>query len=75
MNKGWKYLVYAGIVFLIAAIAWEAYEVASGERGEFSLTVLAMPKTTLFTKPMEVHLKTGIDPAAALDQTPVSFPF
>lgn len=74
MNKGWKYLLYAGIVFLIAAVAWEAYEVASGERGEFNLAVLSMPKTTLFTKNMETHLQEGIDPNAITPIIPVSFP-
>ncbi|MFS8131499.1 MAG: hypothetical protein ACMG57_06015 [Candidatus Dojkabacteria bacterium] len=74
MNKGWKYLLYAGIVFLIAAVAWEAYEVASGERGEFNLVVLGMPRTTLFTPNMDKHLQDGIDPNAITPEIPVSFP-
>ncbi len=75
MNKGWKYLLYAGIIFLVAAVAWEAYEVASGERGEFSLIVLPMPKTSLFTKAMETHLQEGVDPNSITTPiSPVSFP-
>ncbi|MEP7103933.1 MAG: hypothetical protein ABI721_04475 [Candidatus Dojkabacteria bacterium] len=66
MNKQWKYLIYAGIVILIAAIAWEVFESASGDREEFSLIVLDMPKTTLFTKSLENHLNAGT--------VPVSFP-
>jgi len=65
--------MYAGIIFLIAAVAWEAYEVASGERGEFNITVVAMPKTTLFTKTMEEHLQNSTNPGD-VDQTVVSFP-
>lgn len=76
MNKGWKYLMYAGIVFLIAAVAWEAYSVASGDRSNFSVVVLGMPKTTLFTPTMEAHLNSGItlnsDPI--LEEGVVSFP-
>ncbi len=75
MNKGWKYLLYAGIIFLIAAVAWEAYEVASGDRGEFNSSVLGMTKTTLFSPAMEKHLQIGIDPNAANVEIPVSSPF
>lgn len=74
MNKTWKYLLYAGIIFLIGAVAWEAYEVASGERGDFTLAVLGMPKSTLFSAKMENHLKLGINPSdVTILENPVSF--
>ena len=77
MNKGWKYLMYAGIVFLIAAVAWEVYSVASGDRSEFNLIVLPMPKTQLFTPAMETHLTNGIqlieEEEEIQEEVPVTF--
>lgn len=68
MNKQWKYLIFIGIAVLAGAIAWEIYEVASGDRVEFNLVVLEMPRTTLFPTTLEAHLKGEVI-------TPVSSPF
>jgi hypothetical protein len=44
MNNSWKYLIIIGIVSLLAVIGWEAYQIATGGRVKFALTVLPMER-------------------------------
>jgi hypothetical protein len=56
LNTAWKFLVYLGIFSLIAVIGWEVYQITTGGRAEFTLVVVEMPKSVLFTKNLEDHL-------------------
>lgn len=71
LNSSWKLLIYVGVFFLILVIGWEIYEVSTGGRSDFSLVVVDMPKTTLFTKNLEDHLSND---SLNVTQAPVSAP-
>lgn len=45
-----------GIVFLVAAVGWEAYQNFSGARSNIDTTLIEYQRTTLFSPKLEKHL-------------------
>ena len=56
MNKTWKLLIAIGVVFLLVVIGWEIFQVVSGGRSNFDLSVIEMDRSNLFTENIEKHL-------------------
>lgn len=56
MNKSWLTLIILGVLFLVAAIAWEAYQNFSGARSNIDITLIDYQRDTLFTPTLEKHL-------------------
>lgn len=69
MTRAWKILIAAGIISLVAIVLWEFYQVTSGGRTTFSLTVVEMGRSNLLSPGLEEHLETDPD-----FETFVSFP-
>jgi hypothetical protein len=61
MNKSWILLIIMGLVFLAAAIGWEAYQNFSGARSNIDISVIEYQRETLLSPRLEKHLTT--DPA------------
>ena len=57
LDKYWKILIVLGIVFLAAAIGWEIYQIRSGNRDDFTLTVNEMPRQNLLSPEIINHLR------------------
>ena len=58
MNKSWITLIILGILFLAAAIGWEAYQNFSGARSNIDTTLIEYQRDTLFSPKLEKHLTT-----------------
>ncbi len=51
-------MIMVGIVVLLLAVAWEVYQISSGNRDKFNLTVNSMPREVILTPEVREHLKT-----------------
>ncbi len=56
MNRSWLTLMIMGIVFLIAAVAWEAYQNFSGARSNIDISIVEYQRDSLFSPRLEQHL-------------------
>jgi hypothetical protein len=56
MNSAWKSLIAIGIISLIIVVGWEIFQISTGGRSEFSLTVNEMRSSRLFTNELEQKL-------------------
>lgn len=53
----WKILIVIGVIFLVVVIGWEYYQVQSGNRTSFQVTVNEMPRQNLLSPEIINHLR------------------
>lgn len=58
MNTTWKRLLIIGTIILLLVIGWEVFQIASGGKTSFNLTVLEMGRSNIFSPNLERHLTT-----------------
>ena len=74
MTKAWKIIIAIAVVSLLAVVLWEFYQVASGGRTTFSLSVTPMGRNNLFSTNLQDHLENDLDYKSFINQPPVSSP-
>lgn len=74
MTKAWKIIIAIGVVSLVAVVLWEFYQVTSGGRSTFSLSITSMERANLFSEQLKEHLENDPDFRSFADIPPVSSP-
>lgn len=57
MGNTWKILIVIGVASLLAVVGWEFFQIASGGRTSFSLSVNEMNRSNLISDSVETHLR------------------
>lgn len=57
MGNTWRILIVIGVVSLLAVVGWEFFQIASGGRTSFSLTVNEMNRSNLISDSVESHIR------------------
>ena len=57
LSKSWLYLIFIGVGLLVIATVWEIYQIASGNRATFNVSVVPMENTKIFIPKLEEHIK------------------
>jgi len=56
MNKTWLNLIIAGVIILVATIAWEIYQDNTGYRSHIDTSVSQYQQKTLLSPNVEKHI-------------------
>jgi hypothetical protein len=74
MTRAWKTIIAIGILALIAIVLWEFYQVSSGGRSTFSLSITPMVRDNLFSTQLKEKFENDQEFRSFADIPPVSNP-
>lgn len=56
LNKSWLYLILIGVLALVFTLGWEVYQISTGSRSKFELTINPITNPNLISPGLEEHL-------------------
>lgn len=57
MGNFWKSLIIIGVISIVVLVGWEVFQITTGGRSSFNLSVVNVNRPNLFSESLKKHLE------------------